>query len=158
MEKKIKIGDKAPEFKIYDHNDKEVSLSDLKGNWIVLYFYPKDNTPGCTQEALEFSEKKEEFEALGAKIYGISKDSAKSHQNFIKKQNLTINLLSNEDSDVIQNYCAWGTKKMYGKEYEGTIRTTYLIDPNQSIAFIWENVKVNGHVGEVLLKLKELSN
>jgi peroxiredoxin Q/BCP len=157
MDNRLKIGDKAPDFTVYNQNQEEINLKELKGNWVILYFYPKDNTPGCTKEAVGFSEYKEKFEELNAKIYGMSKDSIRKHKNFIEKQNLTINLLSNEDTNVIQNYCAWGVKKMYGKEYEGIIRTTYLINPDQEIEFVWEKVKVKGHVEEVYKKLKEVT-
>lgn len=158
MTGEIKIGDTAPEFNLFNQNGEEVKMSDLKGSWIVLYFYPKDNTAGCTQEALDFSEYKDRFAEMGVQIYGMSKDSVKSHKSFAEKKNLTINLLSDENIDTIKNYCVWGTKKLYGKEYEGVIRTTYIINDKQEIVYIWKNVKVKNHVEEVLNKLKELKN
>lgn len=158
MTGEIKIGDTAPEFNLFNQNGEEVKMSDLKGSWIVLYFYPKDNTAGCTQEALDFSEYKDRFAEMGVQIYGMSKDSVKSYKSFAEKKNLTINLLSDENIDTIKNYCVWGTKKLYGKEYEGVIRTTYIINDKQEIVYIWKNVKVKNHVEEVLNKLKELKN
>jgi len=154
MEKELQVGDMAPDFTAYNQDEEKVILSEIKNKWIVLYFYPKDNTSGCTQEALDFTEYKAEFEKCGAEIYGMSKDSIKSHKNFIIKNTLTVKLLSDETTDNIKNYCAWGTKKMYGKEYEGIIRSTYLISPDKKIAAIWKNVKVKNHVQEVLEKLK----
>ena len=121
---------------------------------MVLYFYPKDNTSGCTKEAKEFTDKKEIFEKLNAVIIGISKDSPKSHEKFISKHNLDILLLSDEEHKVLEIYGAWGKKKNYGREYYGTIRSTFLIDPEGRIVKIWKNVRVKGHVEEVLETLK----
>ncbi len=156
METKMKIGDPAFEFCLPDSDEKRVCLSDFKGRWVVLYFYPKDNTSGCTREAMEFTEKKGEFEELGAVILGISPDSPKSHRNFREKKSLTITLLSDEDHKVLEAYGAWQLKKMYGREYMGVVRSTFLIDPNGIIRYIWPKVKVKGHVEDVLNKLKEL--
>ncbi len=156
MEGKLKIGDKAPLFCLPNQNEEEICLSDFKGKWIVLYFYPKDNTSGCTKEAIGFTEKKEEFEKLGAVILGVSPDSPKSHRNFIEKKELTITLLSDQDHKVLEEYGAWQLKKMYGREYMGVVRSTYLIDPEGKIAYIWPKVKVAGHIDAVLEKLKEL--
>ncbi len=150
------IGKKAIDFCLKDHEEKEHCLKDFKGRWIVLYFYPKDNTSGCTKEAKEFSEKKGEFERLGAVIIGISKDSPKSHAKFIEKHNLNILLLSDEEHKVLEAYGAWGLKKNYGREYYGTIRSTFLIDPDFTIRAQWKNVRVKGHVDKVLEELKKL--
>jgi peroxiredoxin Q/BCP len=136
----------------------EICLKDLKGKWIVLYFYPKDNTPGCTTEAKEFSELIEEFEKLNAIIIGISPDSPKKHCNFIEKHNLKITLLSDEEKNVIKEFGAWGKKKMYGKEYEGVIRSTFIINPNGEIVKEYKKVKAKGHAQKVLEDLKNLQS
>ncbi len=160
----MEIGQKAPEFCLPDQNGQQVCLNDFKGKWIVLYFYPKDNTSGCTKEAIDFTELKPEFDKLGAVIIGISKDSVQSHQKFVQKYNLGINLLSDESREVLKAYGAWGEKKQYGKVTEGTIRSTFIIDPQGNIAYKWKNVKVRQkrksgevkHAQVVLEKLKEL--
>ncbi len=160
----MEVGQKAPEFCLPDQNGQQVCLSDFKGKWIVLYFYPKDNTSGCTKEAIDFTELKPEFDKLGAVIIGISKDSVQSHQKFVQKYNLGINLLSDESKEVLKAYGAWGEKKQYGKITEGTIRSTFIIDPEGNIAYKWKNVKVRQkrksgevkHAQVVLEKLKEL--
>ena len=145
---------KAPDFCLPDAQGETHCLKDFKGKWIVLYFYPKDNTSGCTREAVGFSEKKAEFEKQGAVIIGISKDSPASHSRFIEKHNLSILLLSDEDHKVIEAYGAWGKKKLYGKEHWGTIRSTFLINPEGRIVKEWKKVKVNGHIDEVLRELQ----
>ena len=137
----MNIGNTAPKFTVPNHNGEEVSLSDFKGKWIILYFYPKDNTPRCTIEAIDFTARKKDFEKLNAIVLGVSKDSPKSHCNFIEKQNLTIILLSDEEKNVQQLYEAWGQKKFMGREFMGTLRSTVLIDPNGRIAYHWQNVK-----------------
>lgn len=155
----LKVKEKAPEFCLRNQDDVEICLRDLKGKWIVLYFYPKDNTPGCTTEACDFTEELPNFEGLGAVVLGVSPDSTKSHRSFIEKQNLAITLLSDPQKGVLKAYGAWGMKKMYGKEYEGVIRSTFLIDQAGTIAAVWPNVKVKGHVEQVkaeLLKLQAL--
>ncbi|WP_456480783.1 thioredoxin-dependent thiol peroxidase [Nautilia sp.] len=134
----------------------EICLRDLKGKWIVLYFYPKDNTPGCTTEAKEFSELLDEFESLGAVVIGISPDSSKKHCNFIEKHNLSVTLLSDENKEVLKAFGAWGKKKMYGKEYEGVIRSTFIINPEGEIVKEYKKVKAKGHAAKVLEDLKEL--
>ncbi len=153
----LKTGEKAPEFCLKDANEKDVCLKDFRGKYLVLYFYPKDNTSGCTKEAAGFSEKIDEIRKLGAEVVGISKDSIKSHQNFIKKHDLKIILLSDPEHEVIEKYGAWQLKKNYGREYYGTVRTTYLIDPEGKIAYVWPKVKVKGHVEDVIGKLRELA-
>ena len=152
----LKVGDKAPDFCLPNQDSEEICLRDFAGSWVVLYFYPKDNTPGCTTEALDFTALKSEFEKEGATILGVSPDSIKRHQNFITKKELQITLLSDEDKEVAQKYGVWQLKKMYGREYMGIVRSTFLIDPNGNIAEIWTKVKVKGHAQEVLEKLKEL--
>jgi len=156
--KMLKVGDLAPDFRLPDQNNKKTSLIQFKGKWVVLYFYPKDNTSGCTLEAVDFSSVKEELESKDTVILGVSRDSVKSHQNFIAKQELTITLLSDPDHNVIEEYGAWRLKKMYGKESYGIVRSTVLIDPSGKIAYIWPKVKAKGHVQEVVEKLKELQS
>ena len=153
----IEVGQKAPEFCLPNSDEVEICLKDLKGKWVVLYFYPKDNTPGCTTEALDFTAHLEEFEKLGAIVIGISPDSCASHKRFIEKKELKVTLLCDSEKEVLRAYGAWGKKKMYGKEYEGVIRTTYLIDPEGNVAAVWPKVRVKGHVEAVLQKLKELT-
>jgi len=150
------LNQKAPEFCLPNQDETEICLRDLAGKWIVLYFYPKDNTPGCTTEACDFTEAIEEFEDLDAIILGVSPDSPKKHRNFIEKKNLKITLLSDENKEVLKKYGVWGLKKMYGKEYEGVIRSTFIINPEGEIVAEWKNVKVKGHVEKVKEKLKEL--
>ncbi len=152
----LEVGQKAPDFCLPNQDSEEICLRDLQGSWVVLYFYPKDNTPGCTTEALDFTALKEEFEKEGAIILGVSPDSIKRHCNFIEKKGLTITLLSDEEKEVAQKYGVWQLKKMYGKEYMGIVRSTFLINPEGNIAYIWNKVKVKNHAKEVLEKLKEL--
>ncbi len=153
----LKIGEKAPEFCLKDAEERDICLKDFRGKWVILYFYPKDNTSGCTKEAVGFSEVIDEIHKLGGEVIGISKDSIKSHRNFIKKHDLKVILLSDPEHKVIEEYGAWQLKKNYGREYYGTVRSTFLIDPEGKIVYIWPKVKVKGHVEEVINKLKELS-
>ena len=153
----LQIGDKAPGFCLSNQDDQETCLADFKGKWVVLYFYPKDSTPGCTVEAIDFTAVKKDLEAKNTVIFGVSRDSIKSHQNFIAKQELTITLLSDPDHKVIEAYGAWQLKKMYGKESYGIVRSTFLIDPQGKTAYVWPKVKAKGHVEQVVQKLKELS-
>ncbi|PCJ43914.1 MAG: thioredoxin-dependent thiol peroxidase [Alphaproteobacteria bacterium] len=150
------VGQKAPDFSLPNENGDIVSLSDFKGKKLVLYFYPKDSTPGCTTEARDFTAKKAEFEAAGAIILGASKDSMKRHQNFIAKQELEINLISDEEGILCEAYGVWILKKLYGREYMGIERATFLIDQNGVIQKIWHKVKVKGHADAVLEAVKEL--
>jgi len=149
---------KAPEFCLPNQDETEICLRDLAGKWVILYFYPKDNTPGCTTEACDFTENLDWFEDEDAVILGVSPDSPKKHRNFIEKKDLKITLLSDENKDVIKAYGAWGIKKMYGKEYEGVIRSTFIINPEGEIVAEWKKVKVKGHVEAVKEKLKELKS
>lgn len=157
---------KASDFCLPDNNSKQHCLKDFKGKWIVLYFYPKDNTSGCTKEAIDFTELKDEFEKQGAVIIGVSPDSEQSHSKFISKYNLGILLLSDTEKKVMKEYGAWGMKKNYGREYEGVIRSTILINPDFEIEHEWHNVKVRQkrkagevkHAEIVLKKLIELKN
>ncbi|DAB30756.1 MAG TPA: thioredoxin-dependent thiol peroxidase [Sulfurimonas sp. UBA12504] len=152
----IQIDTKAPEFCLPNQDDIEICLRDLKGKWIVLYFYPKDSTPGCTTEACEFSEAAPDFSELDAIIIGVSADSTKRHRNFIEKQALTITLLSDEDTSMMQSYGVWQMKKNYGKEYMGIVRTTLIIDPDGVVKALWENVKVKEHVAKVQIEFTRL--
>lgn len=152
----LEVGTSAPEFCLPNQDDVEICLRDLKGKWIVLYFYPKDSTPGCTTEACEFSEAMPEFGNMDAIILGVSADSTKRHRNFIEKQDLSITLLSDESTEMIQAYGVWQLKKNYGKEYMGIVRSTFIIDPKGTIAAAWDKVKVKGHVEAVKEKLIEL--
>ena len=152
------IGQVAPSFTAKDKDDNIVSLEAKQGSWIVLYFYPKDNTPGCTTEAKTFSEYLEQFQELGAEIIGVSPDSAKSHAKFIDKHNLSITLLTDSDREIIEAYGAWRLKKFMGKEYMGVVRSTFLISPDGKIAQVWDKVRVKGHVEKVLAELKEQNN
>ena len=154
----VEVGQKAPEFCLPNQDNVEICLRDLKGKWVVLYFYPKDLTPGCTTEACEFTEALPDFEGLDAIILGVSPDSPQKHQKFIEKKDLKITLLSDEDKEVLKAYGAWGPKKLYGKEYEGVIRSTFIIDPEGKIAAVWPKVRVKGHVEAVKQKLEELKN
>ncbi|MBI1494165.1 thioredoxin-dependent thiol peroxidase [Halocynthiibacter styelae] len=150
-------GEKAPDFALPSDDRGDITLSDLAGSAVVLFFYPKDNTPGCTKEACGFSDDKAAFEAAGARVFGISKDSLKKHENFRKKHGLTVPLLSDADSETCEKYGVWKEKKMYGKTFWGIERTTVLIASDGTIARIWRKVKVPGHVEEVLATVKELS-
>lgn len=154
----IRSGDPAPAFCISDQDGKEVCLGDLVGRWAVLYFYPRDNTSGCTREALDFSSALEELRSLGAEVLGVSPDSAESHRKFRDKHGIMITLLSDPDRRVLQAYGAWGTKKMYGKEHQGVIRSTFIIDPAGEVVRIWRRVRVKGHVEEVLEALRSLAS
>ena len=152
----LETGQKAPEFCLSNQDKVEICLRDLKGKWVILYFYPKDLTPGYTTEACEFTEAMPRFEELDAVILGVSPDSPEKHRKFIEKKELKITLLSDENKEVLKAYGAWGLKKMYGKEYEGVIRSTFLIDPDGNIAAVWPKVRVKGHVEAVKQKLEEL--
>lgn len=146
----LKPGDNAPEFSMPTDNAGTVSLSDFKGKSVVLYFYPKDDTPGCTKEAIGFSEKVDEFEAAGAVVIGVSKDTAAKHGKFRAKHALEVMLASDAESDVTERYGAWQEKQMYGKTYWGIDRSTFLIGGDGKLKAIWRKVKVPGHVEEVL--------
>ena len=149
----LETGSKAPDFKLKDSKGNNVSLSDFKGKQVAVYFYPKDDTPGCTIEAKEFTELLPKFKKKNAVVIGISKDSIESHDKFICKYDLKLTLLSDPEHKVIEAYGAWQQKKNYGKTYMGIIRTTYLIDANGKVKKVWEKVKSLGHAKEVLESL-----
>ncbi len=154
----LKIGDIAPEFSISISEDKSLNLKDLKGKYVVLYFYPKDSTPGCTIEARDFNSHLDEFKSLGAEIIGVSKDDLNSHDKFRNKHNLQFALGSDADVKVCTDYGVWGEKSMFGKKYMGISRATFLINPEGEIAYIWPKVSVIGHASDVMKKIKELQN
>jgi peroxiredoxin Q/BCP len=150
------LGKPLPAFALQDDQGATVTAKDFQGQWTVLYAYPKDSTPGCTTEACDFRDNLARVQALGAQVYGISRDSLKSHQNFIAKQSLPFRLLSDPDLALLKPLGAFGKKVMYGKEMEGIIRSTFLIDPKGVLRHVWPKVSVKGHVAEVLAKLAEL--
>ncbi|MCF8067065.1 MAG: peroxiredoxin [Desulfobacterales bacterium] len=162
----VENGKKTPIFTLPDQNNNNVALKDFNGKWIVLYFYPKDNTPGCTNEAIDFTSLTKQFNKLNAVIIGVSPDSSESHRKFIEKYELKILLLSDIKKAVLKKYGAWGIKKNYGKEYEGVIRSTFLISPSGNIAEKWTNVRVRikrksdevRHADIVFDRLKALSS
>lgn len=150
------IGENAPDFTLPSTSGEDVTLSSLKPKAVVLFFYPRDNTSGCTKEAIGFSELKEAFAAENVEVFGLSKDDMKSHHKFVEKQELTVELLTDADSDVCEAYDVWKEKKMYGKTYMGIERSTFLIDGEGKIAQVWRKVKVPGHVDEVMEAVKAL--
>ena len=150
----IKVNKKAPNFILFDQNKKKIELNNLKFN-LILFFYPKDNTPGCTKEAISFSKYKKKINSLDYHIFGISKDSIKKHQGFIEKQNLTIDLLSDENKKTCEDYSVWVEKNMYGRKYFGIERTTFLINKEKIITKIWNKVKVTNHVEEIIKYIEE---
>ncbi|MFW9819384.1 MAG: thioredoxin-dependent thiol peroxidase [Candidatus Thorarchaeota archaeon] len=152
----LEIGNKAPDFSLPDKDKKDVSLKDFKGKYVILYFYPKDNSPACTTEAIGFTGILPALQKLDAIVIGISPDSPESHAKFIEKKNLEVILLSDMDKKVIKKYGKWGKKKFRGKEYMGVIRSTFLIDPDGNIAHIWPKVSVKGHPEDVENVLKEI--
>lgn len=150
------ISQPAPDFTLPSTDGGDVTLSALQGQPVVLFFYPRDNTPGCTKESIGFSESKAAFEAAGAKVFGISKDSMASHDKFVAKKELTVPLLSDEHGSACEDYGVWKEKSMYGKKFLGIERSTFLIAADGTIARIWPKVKVPGHVEEVLEAVQAL--
>jgi peroxiredoxin Q/BCP len=153
--KRESAGSAAPSFELESDAGKHVSLGDFSGKWLAVYFYPRDNTPGCTREAHDFTAALPRFKKLGASVVGISKDSVKSHAGFRDKCTIGFPLLSDPTLAVHKAYGAWGKKTMYGKEVEGTIRSTFLVSPEGEIVKAWKSVKVDGHVEKVLGALSE---
>jgi len=150
----LQPGDKAPAFKLADETGKPVSLSDFKGKQVVLYFYPKDSTPGCTTEACDFRDNLNRIAKTGAVVLGVSADSSESHRKFKEKQGLNFPLLSDPDKKAIEAYGVWQEKSLYGRKFMGIVRSTFIIDGKGSIAKVFPKVKVAGHVDEVLAALK----
>jgi peroxiredoxin Q/BCP len=151
----IKENSKAPNFKLPSSNNKNFEINKSFDQYLVIYFYPRDNTPGCTSEAKDFTKLYKEFKKLNCEIFGISKDSVESHKKFISKFKIPFELLSDEKITALKKYGAWGEKSMYGKKFMGIKRTTVLINPKGKIIKIWNNVKVKDHAKEVLSCLKE---
>jgi thioredoxin-dependent peroxiredoxin len=145
----------APTFNLPSDTGEQVRLADFAGKWLVVYFYPRDNTPGCTREAQDFTDAAAKLRKLGAEVVGISKDSVKSHCSFKEKIGIGFPLLSDPDLTAHKAYGAWGTKTMYGKKVEGTIRSTFLVAPDGKIARSWSGVKVDGHAEKVIAALQE---
>lgn len=157
----LEPGKPAPPFSLQDQDDKPVTLDQFRGKWLALYFYPKDDTPGCTTEACEFTDDIEQFQSLNAVVLGVSPDSPASHREFIQKHNLKIALLSDPDHKVMETYGAWGEKTSYGKTTIGVIRSTVLIDPQGRIAHHWPKVTAQrgpraGHADQVRTTLQQL--
>jgi peroxiredoxin Q/BCP len=147
-------GTKAPDFTLPDQNGDERSLSDYGGKYVLLYFYPKDDTPGCTKEACGVRDNLPEFDKIGAEVLGVSVDSEKSHRKFADKYKLNFTLLSDENKKIVKKYGVWGRKKFMGREYDGILRTSFLIGPDGKIAKVYENVKPEKHAEEVLEDLR----
>lgn len=152
----IEVGNTAPEVSLPRDGGENVNVNDLKPKAVILYFYPKDDTPGCTKEALAFTAMVDEFESAGAVVLGVSKDPVKKHDKFVSKYSLSIPLLSDEDGDVCERYSTWVEKQMYGKTYMGIERSTFLIDGEGVVREIWRKVKVPGHAEAVLEAVKTL--
>lgn len=152
----LEIGDMISDFCLPNQDEEEICFRDIKGRWAVIYFYPKDNTPGCTTEACDFTSALPNFTSMEAIILGVSPDSPRKHRNFIEKKDLKITLLSDESKELCKSFGVWQLKKNYGREYMGVVRSTFLIAPDGTLAYKWEKVKVKGHVDEVKEKLKEL--
>ncbi|MEM7425782.1 MAG: thioredoxin-dependent thiol peroxidase [Pseudomonadota bacterium] len=157
MSTTLAVGEQAPEFNLPVGEATSLSLSQLKGKNVVLYFYPKDDTPGCTKEAIAFTQAKAQFDAANTQVIGVSADSLKSHEKFAGKHDLAITLGADEEKQTIEAYGVWVEKNMYGRKYMGIERATYLIDAEGKIAEIWRKVKVPGHVDKVLAAAQGLS-
>ncbi len=149
-------GAAAPKFELESDSGERITSKDFAGKWLVLYFYPKDNTPGCTREAQDFTKAGARLKKLGAEVVGVSRDSVKSHGGFKDKVGIGFRLLSDPELAVHRAYGAWGKKVMYGKEVEGVIRSTFLVQPDGKLAKAWRSVKVDGHVDKVIAALEEL--
>ena len=152
----LKINSKAPTFVAPSTTNNKYSLKDSIGKYVILYFYPKDDTPGCTIETNDFNKLLSKFKKLDCEVYGVSKDNLKSHDKFRDKYKIKFDLLSDEDLKVLKKYKVWGKKKFMGREFMGIIRTTYLIDKKGKVLKVWNNVKVKDHAKEVLESLKNI--
>jgi len=152
----LQKGDTAPDFTLPNDNNETITLSALRGAPVVLYFYPKDDSSGCTKESVQFTELKPQFDALGIKLIGISPDSAAKHQKFREKYNLTPMLLADEEKKAVNAYGIWAEKSMYGRKYMGVERSTFLLDKNGKIADMWIKVKIPGHAEQVLKAAEQL--
>lgn len=152
----LKAGAPAPEFSLKNQDDVTAQLKDYRGKWVVLYFYPKDNTPGCTIEAMDFTKLSADFGKMNAVVLGGSPDTCQSHTKFIKGKKLKVTLLSDPDHKLAETYGVWAKKQFMGKSFMGVVRSTFLIDPEGKLAFIWNPVKAVGHAAQVKAKLAEL--
>ena len=152
----VEIGDVAPLFCLPGAEEQEICLKDYLGRWLVLYFYPRDNTSGCTREAVDFTAALPRLQDLGAAVLGVSRDSPASHRKFAEKHGLMVTLASDQNHKVTEAYGAWALKKMYGKESYGVVRSTFLIDPQGKVSHVWKKVSVKGHADAVAKKLEEL--
>ena len=156
MGSELTVGQKAPAFALSRDDGGKVSLNDFKGKKLVIYFYPRADTPGCTKESIDFSRLRADFQKAGTEVLGVSADPVKAQEAFKKKHDLTIGLLSDEQHEMLAAYGVWGKKSMYGKTFMGILRTTFLLGPDGRIAHIWPKVKVEGHAEEVLKAAKAL--
>lgn len=156
MNKTLEIGNKAPNFNLPNQNGNSVRLDDFAGRWLIVYFYPRDDTPGCTVEANDFTRLKKDFEKKETVILGVSPDNEAKHCKFIDKHGLKIDLLADCEKSMLSDYGVWQEKSMYGKTYMGVVRTTYLIDPDGNIAGAWTKVKAKGHADAVLKRLIDI--
>ena len=154
----ISIGDNAPQFTLSTNGEGQFSLADAAGKYLILYFYPKDDTPGCTKEAIGFSEASASFDAQNAMVVGVSRDTVKKHDKFVGKYDLRIPLISDAEGGLCEAFGTWVEKSMYGKTYMGIERATFLISPDGKVLHIWRKVKVPGHVEEVLAQLQSLKS
>ncbi len=152
----LEIGDKAPAFSLPTNGGGKLSLKDLKGKKAVIYFYPKDMTPGCTTEANDFKDRIKDFGKAGAVVVGVSKDSVTRHDKFVEKHDLPFQLVSDEDGTMCEAFGVWQEKKLYGRTFLGIVRATFVIDEKGKVRAVWPKVKVKGHVDEVLATVKDL--
>ena len=152
----LKINSKAPNFNLVSTNGNSYSLKDSIGRYVVLYFYPKDDTPGCTIETNDFNKLLSKFKKLNCEVYGVSKDNMKSHNKFKEKYKIKFDLLSDDEIKIVKSYKVWAKKKFMGREFMGIVRSTFLIDPMGKIVKIWDNVKVKDHAQEVFDTLKNI--
>lgn len=152
----LEVGQVAPDFRLLDQDGETRSLTDARGRWVVVYFYPKDDTPGCTKEACSFRDDLPRFEGLNALVWGVSADDERAHQKFVQKYDLNFPLLVDPDKTMLSAYGAWVEKSMYGKTYMGVARVTYLIDPEGRVARVWRKVSPEEHAAEVAAALAEL--
>ncbi|WP_421920516.1 thioredoxin-dependent thiol peroxidase [Marinifilum sp.] len=150
----LKEGDKAPDFKGLNQDEKELKLADFKGKKLILYFYPKDNTPGCTAESCNLNENYDALTKLEFEVVGVSPDKISSHQKFITKYNLAFNLIADTEKEILEAYGVWGMKKMYGREYMGVIRTTFVIAEDGTIEKIFDKVKTKDHTNQILTEME----
>jgi peroxiredoxin Q/BCP len=150
---KLKVGDKAPDFEGINQDGENVALKNFAGKKLILYFYPKDNTPGCTAESCNLNDNYNSWLDKGFEVLGVSPDSVKSHQNFKNKYNLQFDLIADTEKEILQKYGAWGEKNMYGKKYMGVLRTTFIIDENGVIEEIFEKVKTKDHTSQIIKSL-----